>query len=591
MGALCHLSYKSANGGGVPSPVDGNPKALWPLDYWATQYPRMARAGVTVPLLPPLCKGASLGAGYDPFDHYDLGSKNQKGRRETRYGAVEHARRNVSIANRLGMDVAVNVVHHHLDGAANSTYQYLGADGKAKNGRFPKDRNCFWKQTKESPNNPDRVPNPQYDGGIWAYGDEFRWMSGTYGDGKGQHGPGYPGRELIKSLEWQLRTTGVKQLFWDDLKGTDPHYIAWAVNTLRSKGLINFAFGEFYEGSADILESWVQSYPIVRTCGVLDFTRRFALREWCLNPGNYDMRRLMRDSFCTRDPFNSVTFSEDADTNESGPIFQRSLQATAAICMLDGYPMLFGKEMWQIPGCYGQIGEILNLAWIHQKMANGPLLWRWEDRNFLVFERPWAPGLVGVLSNRDGSPSNPKAWTEVNVQTSWWPKTQVKDYSGQSTEIRTVDSRGRLTIPIPPSDQSGHGFAAWGQVGLDGPIHLPEIQTTQRIVGAMDLDTMPATTKGSYCTAIWPEPGREIRLNKLQGDGVRFEMRSPAGDVVISRGQWNGEARETGWHVIRAHVGDGEVPYDVDITYSGRDHLATSEIEKSPFVLPSLFAA
>lgn len=585
MGALCHLSYKSASGGGVPSPVD-NPENLFPLDFWATQYPRLARAGITVPLLPPLCKGASLGAGYDPYDHYDLGSKNQTGRRETRYGSVEQARRNVSIANRLGMDVAVNVVHHHLDGGPNSTYRYLGADGKTKNGRFPKDPKCFWRQSGEQPNNPDAVPDPRYDGGMWSYGDEFRWMSGTFGDGKGPHGPGYPGRELINALSWQLRTLGARQIFWDDLKGTNPNYIAWATNTLRSQGLINFAFGEYYEGDSGILGRYIDSYPIVGTCGVLDFTRRFVLRNWCNNPGS-DIRPLTNTSLCETHPFHSVTFAEDADTDESGAIYQRSLQANAALSVMDGYPMYFGKEMWEIPGCYGMIDEILNLVWCHAKMANGPLIWRSKQYQYLILERPWAPGMVAVLSNRNGSYSNPKAWTEENIQTSWWPGTKVKDYSGHSTEVREVDQNSRLTVPVPPSDSAGRGFSCWGPVGLDGPIHLPEIQTTQRIYGADDLDTMPATKQGEYCTAIWPEVGRVIRLNKLSGDGVRFEITSPSGKTVLARGQWSGETHEVGWHVIRSYSPEAPMPYEVDVSYSGRDHLSAIEIEQHPFILPA----
>ena len=67
-------------------------------------------------MLPPLPKGATLGAGDDPFDHYDLGNKLQSGRRETRYGSVEQLMRFVAVAHAAGMEVYANVVHHHVDG-------------------------------------------------------------------------------------------------------------------------------------------------------------------------------------------------------------------------------------------------------------------------------------------------------------------------------------------------------------------------------------------------------------------------------------------------------------------------------------------
>lgn len=49
----------------------------------------MHAAGITALWLPPVSKSANLGGpsmGYDPYDYYDLGDFNQKGRVKTWFG-------------------------------------------------------------------------------------------------------------------------------------------------------------------------------------------------------------------------------------------------------------------------------------------------------------------------------------------------------------------------------------------------------------------------------------------------------------------------------------------------------------------------
>src|SRR5438552_2931115 len=66
---------------GVPSPADGE-VAPWWWDHLARQANDFARSGFSAVWLPPVTKGASgtASVGYDVFDDYDLGSKDQRGR-------------------------------------------------------------------------------------------------------------------------------------------------------------------------------------------------------------------------------------------------------------------------------------------------------------------------------------------------------------------------------------------------------------------------------------------------------------------------------------------------------------------------------
>jgi hypothetical protein len=60
-------------------PEEGLTHSWW--DHLAAQAAGFSQAGFTAIWLPPVTKGASgeASVGYDVFDDYDLGSKNQKG--------------------------------------------------------------------------------------------------------------------------------------------------------------------------------------------------------------------------------------------------------------------------------------------------------------------------------------------------------------------------------------------------------------------------------------------------------------------------------------------------------------------------------
>jgi alpha-amylase len=79
-------------------------------------------------------KGASGrgSVGYDVYDDYDLGSKDQKGSVETRYGTREELTRCVAVLRANGLDVYVDLVENQR-----------GRGGGPGGGRFPKDAHDF----------------------------------------------------------------------------------------------------------------------------------------------------------------------------------------------------------------------------------------------------------------------------------------------------------------------------------------------------------------------------------------------------------------------------------------------------------------
>lgn len=83
-------------------------------DELLRRLPEIAEAGYTSLWLPPPAKAGSVfSVGYDLFDPFDLGDKNQRGTIRTRYGTKEELRRAVELAHRLGLRVYFDNIMNH----------------------------------------------------------------------------------------------------------------------------------------------------------------------------------------------------------------------------------------------------------------------------------------------------------------------------------------------------------------------------------------------------------------------------------------------------------------------------------------------
>src|SRR5439155_3690617 len=102
-------------------------------DHLAKQAHALAQVGFTSIWLPPPLKGGSgtSSVGYDVFDDYDLGSKNQQGSVPTRYGTRDQLARCVAVLRANGLDVYVDLVENQRGGGSGPggfVFRYLGGD-------------------------------------------------------------------------------------------------------------------------------------------------------------------------------------------------------------------------------------------------------------------------------------------------------------------------------------------------------------------------------------------------------------------------------------------------------------------------------
>src|SRR6476660_8957178 len=156
MGVLLQAFYQLGNDG-VPMAPDGGLTSTW-WDHLAGQASTFRQAGFTAVWLPPANKGAGGrdSVGYDVFDDYDIGSKDQKGSVPTRYGTREQLTRCVAMMRANGVDVYLDLVENQRNGGAGPggyTFRYADADadGVVGGGRFPKDAVDFHPNVPDDP--------------------------------------------------------------------------------------------------------------------------------------------------------------------------------------------------------------------------------------------------------------------------------------------------------------------------------------------------------------------------------------------------------------------------------------------------------
>jgi len=95
--------------------------------------PEIAEAGYTSLWLPPPAKGSSVfSVGYDQFDAFDLGDKNQAGTIPTKYGTKAQLLQMVQVAHQFGIRVYFdNIMNHRRISTSKPSAAAFTATGRA----------------------------------------------------------------------------------------------------------------------------------------------------------------------------------------------------------------------------------------------------------------------------------------------------------------------------------------------------------------------------------------------------------------------------------------------------------------------------
>src|SRR5215469_2773246 len=552
----------------APSTEPGEP---WLLDFLARHAVSLRRAGFTAIQLPPTSKaqgGAGVGCdGYGLYDPRDLGSKNQQGSLETRYGSKAALTRFVAVAHACGLDVYLDLVMHQRMGenGGPGVFAYLGADGRTLNGRG-KTTDAWFRGVPPANLPDDDVPNKFFD---FAFGRELSY----------QHCQ--PHRVTIEDAldfgDWVFRTTGADGARFDDVKGTWAPFVREFMThgTMASK----FFYSEYFDGNPATLNWWATAIPISGRSLVADFSLHWALQAAC---DGGSARSLEGAGYAAWRPDLACTFVDNPDTDASAgeQIISNKLLAYAFLLSIEGYPFVYAKDyfsgaVW--PGAYGLGQWIDNLVWIHEHLANGGTVTRYVDDKVFVLNRTGSPGLLSAL-NFDTMNAR-----TISCATSFGANTQLHDYTGRHGDIWT-DGSGNATFTIPSNAFSGgQSYLCFSRAGLDSPNQVTGRATTQTIFGAPDLDVMPAFNTRATAAHITPahDTGLKVvvRPNRTgwhAGSVLHLSVTDAAGGSVIklscSGAAASAQGRAgTGVHVISVggeHLPEAGSAFEVEVTYT-----------------------
>lgn len=565
MGVLLQAFYLR-NGGGLPCPLDGDRGAPFWWDHVAAQAHALRQVGFTAVWLPPVikCSSGISSSGYDPFDDYDIGSKNQRGHVQTRYGSREQLARCVAMLRANGLDVYVDLVENHRDGdPGNAVFHYVDADGKVGDprtddhgGRFPKFPSCFHFVPGGVPEDPNVFDDSS------QFGRDLAPINGQP--------KGYVFKGLQDSADWLTRALDLQGFRIDDVKGISTDFLFPLLNHGALAG--KFAVGEFADQNLALVRNWISNPNGMRgRSSAFDFPLRGLLKQVCNGAGFFDMSLLDHAGLAGSDPLHAVTFVENHDTDHGSidaPIKRNKPQGYAYILTSEGYPCVFYKDYSTDPGCYGLKQTIDKLLRIHEKMADGPTQQRWKDHDVFAYERLGGPHLLVGLNNNGVAPRT------ITVDTGFGANVTLHDYTDHASDIRT-DGQGRATFTIP-KNEGGFGYVCYSRAGIAGAFPILVQRVTQDYEGAPDVDIKPAdSTEFVQVCRIWAAQDTPIRgalhfdtTSWTETTRLILELDDPNGNSIASHSYAQdtpqGEALEakapfTGWHRFRIRASNTPV--------------------------------
>jgi alpha-amylase len=517
-------------------------------DYLSALAPRLKAMGIDGVWIPPTAKGSNQGVGYNPFDHYDLGDKYQKGFLPTRNGTKDQLLRMVAVLHANGIDVIQDIVPNHVEGAGSATgaggqdpaawedwstnkhknFRYVcwthpasaetAANYLARRGRFPKN----WQNFHPNPANnsisgdwnaPWWGPDISYDAGAFGQSSNATWN------------PPQSSNHMRNGYrEWLIWYK--KQVGWDGLRiDAVKHFPHWAMedflwNLQHNAGFASggngmFAVGEWVGGRNE-LDAWCNN--VANRAGTFDFALRDGIYAMVSGGGHFNIGSI--PNYQQGNRARTVPFVNNHDTfrpqlNASGnyigwnhgsqlaphidPFDGRLSAAYAIIMAVDGHPQIFFEDLFNIGNTGKRFthrpsnttdlparSDIVNLIWCHQNLRfkDGAYRVRHQSGDHLVIERE-RRAIIGINDNWS-------SWQNHWVFTGFAPGTRLKDYSGANgTAIRTVNGDGWVEISTPPCNgtalQGRRGYSVWAPDGINTNYNNPERTTTQEWEMADDL--------------------------------------------------------------------------------------------------------
>lgn len=388
------------------SPTTERREAQW-WPFVRDRIPELASDGFTALWLPPASKAADWRSmGYDPYDYFDLGEFDQKGRKETLFGSRSDLQSLIAAAHSKRMEVYADVVLNHNSGADEEELNPLDntkrwTKFKPASGKFHRDWTSFHPSSYESM---DGWPT------FGGMPDLCHRSPGVFS-------------HMMEHTRQLFEEIGFDGFRFDFVKGYGP----WLVKSIAEyrykrdgKYMKPFCVGECWDSDRTI-EDWLRSINnsfMDNPVCAFDFPLHYNLKKLCDSYG-FDLRGLTADTVLSFDPKHAVTFVDNHDTvrDPNNSVVNDKILAYAVILTLEGYPCVFWQDYYNFGLAQrGTPHGIAALVAIHEHYAGGSSSILHADHDLYILQRNGIddkPGLVLVLNNSGNG------WAGAAVKTKW----------------------------------------------------------------------------------------------------------------------------------------------------------------------------
>lgn len=304
------------------------------------------------------------------------------------------------------------------------------------------------------------------------------------------------------------------------------------LNEVRRKDML--MFNEIFAGSSSSFDYWRNGNVKMR---YIDFPAKQQLVGNAFSNGDLSVLASLGVALS---PSEGVSFIQSHD--QAGPA--KMDLAYAWLLTKAGIPVVYfsgnnisqadtsAGRTWVLPGTGNALGDfnqvVPNLVYIHNQFARGAEWNRWSDPDFHAHERfvdgngnsspDSGEGLLLIALNDSGSGQT------RTLQTSFSPGTVLKDYTGNQSDLVTVNSSGQVSINVPA--RNGQGFVCYAPLISEGPAVGQALRFTQDGVA---VGTMPWLVPGGRDAAA-----KLREIPRITGDSVDIEIHftNPSGGSV-----------------------------------------------------------
>ena len=400
------------------------------------QLPSLFADGFTALWLPPPSKAAEWNSmGYDPYDYFDLGEYNQKGRTETWFGTKQDLVDCITSAHANSLQIYADVVLNHNSGAhAQETNpidkQVRWTNFAPKSARFPRDWTCFHPSVYETME------------GFGSFGDMPDLC----------HRNPDVYKALMEYTRWLIEEIGYDGFRFDFVKGYGPWMVRGIAEYRYNRGgnlFRPFDVGECWE-SDRVVDEWLASTNTTtmdNPVSAFDFPLHYKLKGLCDQYG-FDLRSLSDGTVVQKFPRWAVTFVDNHDTiRDSGnAIVTDKLLAYAFILTSEGYPSVFWQDYFNFKlAGRGTANGIAALIKAHEGYAGGTTSVLYADHDLYIMQRngfATQPGLILVLNNRGDGWNGSSVTTEWRTKRlkpiAWWGRDDRSQPADQWTDLNGV---------------------------------------------------------------------------------------------------------------------------------------------------------